>query len=162
ASYPGRSWTGRGVALPSATSVGERPPDRRLRSSRRSRYNLRSVDRGRRQQVRIRRAGGANFRWCGQEWNHIAALLSAAAGLHYHKQARVLGAQTERRDDAGPVRVLLGGGAAPAALFLSRSVTAREHYDDHPLTIAMTADSSRTVKAARRRGRVVSGSNNRG
>jgi hypothetical protein len=29
------------------------------------------------------------------------------------------GAQTERRGDAGPVRVLLGGGTSPAAWFFS-------------------------------------------
>jgi hypothetical protein len=32
------------------------------------------------------------------------------------KKAIAAGAQTERRGEAGPVRVLLGGGHAPAAL----------------------------------------------
>jgi hypothetical protein len=46
----------------------------------------------------------------------MVALLSGAAGLRYHKRDIIPGAQTERRGDAGPVRVLLGGGHAPAAL----------------------------------------------
>jgi hypothetical protein len=40
-------------------------------------------------------------------------------GLLYNDRAITSGAQTERRGDAGPVRVLLGGGHAPAALFQS-------------------------------------------
>jgi hypothetical protein len=38
-------------------------------------------------------------------------------GLRYNAKVITPGAQTERRGDAGPVRVLLGGGYALAALF---------------------------------------------
>jgi hypothetical protein len=39
------------------------------------------------------------------------------AGLQSNEEVIVPGAQTERRDDAGPVRSLLGGQASPAAHF---------------------------------------------
>ena len=43
-------------------------------------------------------------------------------GLRYNTKAITGGAQTECRGDAGPVRVLLGGGHAPAALLFDSSI----------------------------------------
>jgi hypothetical protein len=40
-------------------------------------------------------------------------------GLRYNAKAIGSGAQTERRGEAGPVRVLLGGGHVPATLLAS-------------------------------------------
>ena len=37
------------------------------------------------------------------------------SGLRYNKNVIAPGAQTKRRDDAGPVRTLLGGTTSPAA-----------------------------------------------
>jgi hypothetical protein len=51
-----------------------------------------------------------------EEKNHMARSPVAKTGLRYNDKAITFGAQTERRGDAGPVRVLLGGGYAPAAL----------------------------------------------
>ena len=47
---------------------------------------------------------------------------SFVGGLRYKEQATVPGAQTERRGEAGPVRVLLRGWDAPAAC-IQESVT---------------------------------------
>src|SRR5262245_22559505 len=47
--------------------------------------------------------------------NHIAGSPVRGGGLRYNDGANTPGAQTERRGEAGPVRVLLGGGHAPAA-----------------------------------------------
>jgi hypothetical protein len=43
-------------------------------------------------------------------------LLLSRTGLRYNENAIAVGAQTERRGLAGPVRDLLGGETAPAAL----------------------------------------------
>src|SRR4029079_14049544 len=41
----------------------------------------------------------------------------SSSGLRYNKKVIALGAQTERRGDAGPVSVLLRGWDSPAAFF---------------------------------------------
>src|SRR5262245_30251796 len=50
-----------------------------------------------------------------QESRRMSRLLDRI-GLRYNEKAIVAGAQTERRGEAGPVRVLLRGWDAPAAL----------------------------------------------
>jgi hypothetical protein len=40
------------------------------------------------------------------------------SGPQFHEKAIAVGAQTERRGLAGPVRDLLGGETSPAALFI--------------------------------------------
>ena len=44
-------------------------------------------------------------------------LLLIGGGLRYNDKATAIGAQTERRGLAGPVRALLGGVCSPAAFF---------------------------------------------
>ena len=44
-------------------------------------------------------------------------MLLFQVGLRYNEKAIVAGAQTERRGEAGPVRVLLRGWDAPAVSF---------------------------------------------
>jgi hypothetical protein len=46
----------------------------------------------------------------------VSPLIPRQAGLRYHGNAIAPGAQTKHRGGAGPVRDLLGGGHAPAAL----------------------------------------------
>jgi hypothetical protein len=48
-------------------------------------------------------------------------LLLKRGGLQYNEKANVLGAQTERRGEAGPVSALLGGVNSPAA-FVSQTI----------------------------------------
>jgi hypothetical protein len=93
----------------------------RLRSSSGSRDNLRRA--GHRHRLRVRARGprgrgATDFSESSQERNNIVVLL-LEGGLRYHDKGIASGAQTERRGEAGPVRVLLGGGHAPAALFQS-------------------------------------------
>src|SRR5262249_55970225 len=117
---------GRGVAPPRVTSDVVTPATaaRRLRSSKRSTEGLNPA--GRRRHERRRRGVGNRERRSfaalpSQDWyrsfNLMIRLLSERRGLRYNDKVITAGAQTERRGDAGPVRVLLGGGRAPAALF---------------------------------------------
>jgi hypothetical protein len=57
-----------------------------------------------------------------QEKNDMLFLLSEA-GLRYNDNAIAAGAQTERRDLAGPVRDLLGGETSPAAFSVQNRPT---------------------------------------
>src|SRR5262249_12512706 len=72
--------------------------------------------RGRRARL-VREPRCAHFWYRSQELRNMAVDLLWACGLRYSETAIAPDAQTERPGDAGPVRALLGGGAAPAACF---------------------------------------------
>jgi hypothetical protein len=55
-------------------------------------------------------------------------LLLSGTGLRYNEKAIAVGAQTERRGLAGPVRDLLGGETSPAAFFAAKSVGANSAH----------------------------------
>jgi hypothetical protein len=52
-------------------------------------------------------------------WEILVKKGGACRGPLYNAEASAIGAQTERRGLAGPVRDLLGGETSPAAIFSS-------------------------------------------
>jgi len=67
----------------------------------------------------------------------IGNVLSIKSGLRDHRKIIIPGAQTERRGDAGPVRNLLGGKAAPADSFFFRIVSSRQRNYAFPELIRL-------------------------
>src|SRR5207237_1099738 len=81
---------------------------------------------------------GTNDRFCGarrcidfgrrsREVNDMANASGSGRDLQYNDKAITPGAQTERRGEAGPVRVLLGGGHAPAAFLITEPQRCRRN-----------------------------------
>src|SRR5262249_40179863 len=75
---------------------------------------------------RVERAIGLRVAQPGPE-RHRTGLLSGC-GLRYNEETSNPGAQTERRGEAGPVRVLLRGWDAPAAFRLIAHFTCPESF----------------------------------
>src|SRR5262245_48116720 len=102
------------MTLPSSSKV-----PRRLGVMRSSSFSTSSC--GRKHDARVRRRvrpslAQIDVRFRSQAMNDMMFLL-LQPGLRYNENAIAVGAQTERRGLAGPVRDLLGGETSPAALF---------------------------------------------
>src|SRR5262249_61353913 len=70
------------------------------------------------------RDGGGHVAWCLRRRKKLnMVVLLYRTGLRYNDKVITPGAQTERRGEAWPVRVMLGGGHAPATFLLADSTS---------------------------------------